>query len=438
VAKRLNLDKGLDPNSPAYESLIRSMQSSIDVYMRGQDLFQITYKADTAKLACDVCRGIVDEYLTRIGKYYETRTKDNVTYFQTSLEEAQKQLKEAQDAVTKYQNENINEIPDVQASTLQQRANLQRDRQNNVNQIEGLQSQLIIARMKLNEMDKVTTASQTVSQQNPLLQQLQNRRRDLEMRLSNLRIKFQENHPDVKDAKLQLDKTDEEIAKAGSQQEETSVTRTANPQYQSLADQVMAFDLQISGLKSQVASQDKDIEKLNGYLQNIPERTLELSRFETQKQFAEERVRALMRQLEDARAAGKMEQTGQGARFVPIDPPREPSAPVSPNRVKIAALSVVMGAAAAGAMILLLTMLDSAVRSVEEARQLLQMPVLGVVQRITTTAESAHHKRRRNRRVVGVGVLLFLIALAATASFLLWGDQLRQGVESVRAMLGNR
>jgi hypothetical protein len=142
-----------------------------------------------------------------------------------------------------------------------------------------------------------------------------------------------------------------------------------------------------------------------------------------------------MKRLQQAKVAGQLEQTGQGPSFEIFDRPQEPEEPVFPNPKRVALASVALGGAAGAALIYLLAVLDTVVRDVSEARLILRMPVLGVMQSIVTAAQARARHRRRVRRIVGWGGGLTLVLIALAVGAMKYHEPLARKMETVARSL---
>ena len=77
------------------------------------------------------------------------------------------------------------------------------------------------------------------------------------------------------------------------------------------------------------------------------------------------------------------------------------------------------------------------VRSVEEARRVLQMPMLGVIQRITTSAELAHMRRRRMRLAMGWSATVLIMIGGVVIGMVYYREPLAQQIQSLRGIIGH-
>ena len=79
--------------------------------------------------------------------------------------------------------------------------------------------------------------------------------------------------------------------------------------------------------------------------------------------------------------------------------------------------------------------MDTAVRTIDEARQLIRMPLLGVMQRIITAQEALRLRRRRRRRIIGLGAGATMLAALVIVSFLFWQEPIKGGVDKISRYL---
>lgn len=437
IAHKVNIDAGIAPGSLEHEELIQRMTRSISLHLKGQDLFTISYRDSTPELAYKVTLEIVTQYLINSNHYYERRTSDRITFIAEQLKDATVRLDKAQEGTLAYKNEHINEIPEAQNANQRRMEQLRTEHLGVRQQLSALKETLILAKTKLVEIEPEIIAEIIESENDGRLLGLKNQKQQLELALDMKLKVFTENHWEVEPLQSQLTLLDEQIALAEDKKEQT-ITRTPNPAYQSLEDTITRTELDIQRYQTRSQRLQADITTLEKYNARIPQSKLDLSQLESEQRFAENRVDTLRTQLEDAKLAGHLEQQGQGPSFDQMDPPRRPTAASSPNRKKIAAASVVVGFGAGGALILLLTLLDTAVRTMKEARQILQMPVLGVVQQIVTPTEQRRLRRRKILRICVASTGLVTLAIVLTLSLTVYHQPLMEGVQTLRNLINER
>jgi hypothetical protein len=114
-----------------------------------------------------------------------------------------------------------------------------------------------------------------------------------------------------------------------------------------------------------------------------------------------------------AKISESLEQENKAERFVLLEPPLMPEKPVRPNRKKVVALGFLLAPAGAGALVMVLEMMNQRVRGVAALTSVLGRRVLVSIPYIHTKAELARRRKWRTLLIVcGVAIIaIFLVLL---------------------------
>ncbi|WP_338523227.1 Wzz/FepE/Etk N-terminal domain-containing protein [Pseudomonas batumici] len=114
-----------------------------------------------------------------------------------------------------------------------------------------------------------------------------------------------------------------------------------------------------------------------------------------------------------AKISESLEQENKAERFVLLESPLLPEKPIRPNRKKVVAMGFVLAPVGAGALVMLLEMLNQRVRGAEALASVLGRRILVAIPYIYTRAELARRKQWRTRLIVSgvVIIVLFLVLL---------------------------
>ncbi|WP_223506755.1 GumC family protein [Pseudomonas sp. GL-RE-29] len=113
-----------------------------------------------------------------------------------------------------------------------------------------------------------------------------------------------------------------------------------------------------------------------------------------------------------AKISESLEQENKAERFVLLEAPLMPEKPVRPNRKKVVALGFVLAPVGAGALVMLLEMLNQRVRGVEALSSVVGRRVLVAIPYIPTKAEMALRKKWRKLMILcGVAIVVALLVL---------------------------
>jgi uncharacterized protein involved in exopolysaccharide biosynthesis len=435
IAHDLNMDRGVEQDSREHQKLIRGMVEHVQLKVKNQDLFRVAYLGLSPHEARDVADKIVKKYLENSSRFYEHITSKTENFLETELAEAYRDLTDAQEDVLAYSKANINVIPEAQLTHMERKKNLEEVMQTDKGRYDSLKRQLHLAKKKLDTLPREIVLEETIGGESRLAE-LKDDKLDLEFKIVALLNDFTEEHWAVKDARQNLAMIERQLEAEEENTTDTSTKKMGpNPEHATLSEIVTQIELEIGKLGSGIKSSAEEMVKLDDYLAEIPEHQLKIERLSQVKSAAFARVLMYNKRLSEAKVTSQQDRKGQGPAFEIIDRPRLPIKPHSPSLKKIAAIGLVLAFGAAGALIVLLTFLDRAVRTIDEARQLLQMPVLGVMQRIVTAKEELKMRRRRKRRVIGLSAGVTMMIALVIVGYVYWLDPIKDGVGKISRYL---
>ena len=102
----------------------------------------------------------------------------------------------------------------------------------------------------------------------------------------------------------------------------------------------------------------------------------------------------LLQRLETAKITQRLEASKQGTRYTIIDPARLPLKPKKPQLIWVL-VGIFLGGGAGVGLVFAREFLDQSFLDIEDAKQNLDLPLLGAISRITTPEEIAAEKHRR-------------------------------------------
>jgi len=119
----------------------------------------------------------------------------------------------------------------------------------------------------------------------------------------------------------------------------------------------------------------------------------------------------LLQRLETAKISKRLDASKQGTRYIVLDPPRIPLAPIKPNKFLVTLLGVFLGGALGAGIIVLLEFVDTSILGMDEAKATLDLPVLGAISKIMTSQDVAREKAKNTMRI-GVSISAGVIFIA--------------------------
>jgi len=120
----------------------------------------------------------------------------------------------------------------------------------------------------------------------------------------------------------------------------------------------------------------------------------------------------LLQRLETAKITQRLEASKQGTRYTIIDPPRLPLKPSKPKTL-VVLIGIFLGAAGGVGLVFGREFIDQSFLDIEDAKQNLDMPILGAISRITTQEEIQQEKDREITLIITVLISSAVLIIAA-------------------------
>jgi polysaccharide biosynthesis transport protein len=225
---------------------------------------------------------------------------------------------------------------------------------------------------------------------NDLLRQLDAARAEL----GAAREKYSPEHPDVRNLERIVSGLEAELGKPRAAARPRSAEMPDNPAYiqiqaqlSSIQNDSRALDAKIASLREQAEGYQKKVA-----MTPVVEREYrELARDYENAQLRYQEVRA---KQNEAQLAQNLETNRKGERFTLIEPPLPPEEPVSPNRLAVFIIGLILSAALAAAFAALREAIDTSVRGRRDVELFGNSAPLALIPVIVTAADLARGRKR--------------------------------------------
>ena len=340
-------------------------------------------------------QGVTNELLTLFlnenVKTRSARAAETTEFLSTEAQKIQAQIREIEAAITRFKQENRDNLPELGQANQQELERLNTTFRGIGGQIESLRGRvetLQAQRAAVEAQGSAAGGSQSSSA--------------LEADLASLLAKYTEKHPDVIALR-------ERIVEAKSR--ESTSAPVLSPAAAQLQSQVDAARSEMKFLEGQASGIEAQIKVVQERIVKAPE--VEQAYKNLQRDY--ENLQAKYQQLKDkqieARIAQNLEEEQMGERFSVTEPPQLPNTPAAPDRPKLLMLVLFAAFAAGGGLVILLESMDPALRGQSAVSEVLGVGPLVTIPLIETSQDFGGRRRRWLIRG-GIAIALGVTALA--------------------------
>ena len=320
--------------------------------------------------------------------------EDTLNFFQQEVERLSGELDLRSARITEYQKANAGALPDGQNYRLGRQSQLQERLTGIEREIAGLTDQ----RARLVELFETTGSIGPVSESNMTPEQ--RRVADLESEMRQLLAVFSETSPRVTQLRTQL----EQARAAAAATSSTASNEGESAQTTLYRLQLNDLDSRIEQLRVQLPAITSELDRLQEAIARTPQNTIALEGLQRDYANIRSQYDTAISRLSQASVGERIELTARGQRITLIEAANVPTSPASPNRPLIAVAGVVAGLALAGALFVLLELLNNTVR-----RPVDMQKGLGIVP-LATIPYIESRTRRLWRRTGQITAMLVVLA----------------------------
>jgi uncharacterized protein involved in exopolysaccharide biosynthesis len=223
-----------------------------------------------------------------------------------------------------------------------------------------------------------------------LAEQLRSDLNDRRQELSAAREVYSDTHPDVISLQQNIRSLQQQLAEVEAEMQTFGAGETArpnNPLYVQTRTRIDAAAAELANLSRRHNEITRRVNELDRMRATAPQVESEYTALTEEQGVLQTRYRDL-RTLEGEASMGEALETGKsGERLTIIEPARVPGSPVSPNRVSLSFLGIVLAIAIGLGVASLTDAMDTTVRGRSDIYQLLGAPPMGIIPYVENTAD---------------------------------------------------
>ncbi|MGR3309899.1 MAG: GumC family protein [Candidatus Brocadiales bacterium] len=407
------LDKDIPKDDPEFlEKLYFKTTKSMLISSIGNDLIEVSYEGENPFINYKMLDSLVSSFMEYSLKLSRTEADESLDFIVGDLVRLKNVLDESERKLREFEEKHMAELPSSGGGKMAQLASAN----NGVREIERqilIENERLIALTAKIEGENTAITGEVVREVNPNAAVLKDRIIDTEIVLSDLRVKYYDGHPSVGMAEKRLKVLKEKFAEEKEKiiSKETSII---NPVYTGLLEKKFEVELQLMALYTHKKDLESQIATLLEQVALIP--ALKQTQAKLQRDYSVNKELYIRRlqQRSTAELEKEMSLSAKESPFSIVEPPRISNTPLKSKKMMTFLMGVVLGGMAAFGLAFGLEMIDPRFKSVDEARDLLQLPIFGMIPTIITNGDLLKSKRRKRRRLISAGVVVVLLIALTT------------------------
>ncbi len=400
LVSRTDLELELQGTSDR-QAMVERLSNEIRIFPQTRNLFTITYRNKSPKLAYDVVQNMLATFVeSKAGN--NRNDLDNASRFlQEQLNSYERQLRDAERRRAEFRAKYVDLLPaEGGGSRIDGASGL-------VKQLQGQLQDAEARRASLSKELAATPPMLVTESEGSAAGGGVSRLQAAERTLQELRLRLTETHPDVI-AQRQLVNAIRTgaIGPAESSGPRAVAPRSRsvpNPVYEQMKVRLVENDSSIASLQRQIADASQERDRLNEIARSAPGLQAESINLNRDYEVLRKNYDELVTRRESMRISSAAETSADKVKVQIIDPPQIPLTPVAPKRLLLITGVFAAGLGAGAALALLLVQLDQSFHSTDDLRDL-GFPVVGGVSLLAVSVPFA-------RRLFSVGSFALAVAV---------------------------
>src|SRR5271165_1133811 len=364
------------------ERLLQTLGLDIKVIPQTRNLFTITYRNASAKLAHDVVQTLLSIFIESATGSNRTDMENARRFLEHQISSYEQQLRAAEKRRADFRTKYMEILP----------AGLNPDApypmategvRNTVRDIDGKLQDAVIRRDTLRQ-ELAKAPAMLVAEDNTVLQgQVRTKLQEAQEQLKMMLLRDTEQHPEVIAQKKLIEalKASREGAGTAAKGDDAAAAAAGkrsvpNPVYEQLKVRLVEAETAVVSLQRQRASAAEVLDRLDKIQREQPGLLAEYQNMDRDYGVLRKNYEELLGRLQAANIAQAADTQADKVKLQIVDPPETPRLPAAPNRLLLVSGVLIAGLGGGVAFTVLLSQLDRSFSTVDQLRNL-GLPVVG-------------------------------------------------------------
>lgn len=401
-----------ESNTKLLETLYFKTTKSVLLSSIGNDLIEVSYEGENPYINYKMLDSLVSSFMEYSLKLSRTEADESLDFIERDLIRLKDILDKSERKLQEFEEKHMAELPSTGGGKMTQLASANKELDEIKRQL-LIENERLIALSTKVEVESASITGEVVKETNPKAAELMKRIIDTEITLSDMHTKYYDGHPSILMAEKRLKVLQEKFAEEKEKiiSRETSVI---NPVYTGLLEKKFEVELQLKALYTHKKDVESQIATLREQVALIPALKQTLVKLQRDYNVNKELYIRRMQQRSRAELEKEMSLSAKKSPFSIVEPPRISHTPLKSKKMMTFLIGVVLGGMAAFGLAFGLEMIDQRFKSVDEVRDLLQLPIFGMIPAIITNGDLLKSKRRKRRQLISAGVVAVLLIALTT------------------------
>lgn len=379
---------------------LERLKSRIGVRVEGERTFTLAYEGGDPEEVVRVTSGLAELLIATNRGEREQRAEAGSEFLEAQIEPVKARLDVQERAIEEYKRRWSRQVPDQVPASLQLLESTQERLQEASRDISEAESRRVAILRELTELERQGVSGK------PAESPAESRLAELRTDLRQLLRRYTERHPEVLRAQAEIEELEETIAQG-------TAPSTAPPEPSPLQVRYLQLQAELDAVVERLADARRQRAALLGEsasyeerIESAPRHEAALAAMTRELETTREQYHALLDQLQRARMVEDREKTSQGGVFRVVEPPRAPSAPASPDRLRLLAMGLLAGLGLGVGLAFFTEQVDPSFRDLEDVESSAGLPVLVAIPAARRSSRRAHGARRNGFGSSGPGLAL--------------------------------
>jgi polysaccharide chain length determinant protein (PEP-CTERM system associated) len=385
---------------------IEALRKNVLVKPEQDDLFSISIKQSSGKLARDVMQKLIEVAEQNSTSGDPVAMQDMLRFLDTQIQARTNELQQAEAKRVAYETRNLGLLPGI--GSVSQRVEAARA------EISQIDSQLIAARSALAALNGQLAGTPLTINSSGVGSSGASALAQAQGEMASMRARgFTDSHPDVVAVRNQI----ATLRVQGANSSAASEYKSPNPAYGSLQSMRGERQAAVTALQVRKSALQSDMTQLAVKQTAEPAIAAEYQRLNRDYEVKKEQYDKLLLSRDQIRLRGDVESQTKGVQFRVVRAPSFSNVPAAPNRPMLLAAILIIGTGAGIGASFAMGHLQTSFPTAEKLEKASGLPVIGSISQMLTSEERAERKHKLKLFYSASAGLVCIFALLMIAEF---------------------